>query len=66
LGRLRAFTGCPRLPGAGPAGLRWLPRSPPRRAGQSPPPLRATLFNPCRGRGGGVGGLRNYVELDYA
>jgi hypothetical protein len=33
---------------AGPAGLRWLLKSPPRRAGQAPAPLRAKLFNPCR------------------
>jgi hypothetical protein len=33
---------------AGPAGLRWLPRSPPRRAGQASVILRATRFNPYR------------------
>ncbi len=33
-----------------PQRLGWLLKSPPRRAGQAPPPLRATLLNPCRGR----------------
>jgi len=45
----RAFTGCPRRSGAGPAGLRWLLKSPPRHAGQAPTALRATRFNPARG-----------------
>jgi len=45
----RAFTGCPRRSGAGPAGLRWLLKSPPRHAGQAPSALRATRFNPARG-----------------
>ena len=39
VGRLRAFAGSPLLPGAGPAGLRWLLKSPPRHAGQSPATL---------------------------
>ena len=34
---------------AGPAGLRWLPRSPPHLAAQASAPLRSTRFNPCRG-----------------
>jgi hypothetical protein len=46
----RAFTGCPQRPGAGPAGLRGLLKSPPRLAGQAPSALRATRFNPARGR----------------
>ena len=50
-GGSRAFSASPRLPGAGPAGLRWLLKSPPRLAGQAPPTLRASRFNPCRGRG---------------
>ena len=33
---------------AGPAGLRWLLKSPPHHAGQAPAHLRATRFNPCR------------------
>gem|GEM_PF-3620306 len=47
-GRLRAFAGSPLLPGAGPAGLRWLLKSPPRHAGQAPAPLRAAWLNPYR------------------
>jgi hypothetical protein len=35
---------------AGPAGLRGLLKSPPHLAGQASAPLRATRFNPCRGR----------------
>ena len=46
----RAFSGCPRLPKCGPAGLRWLLKSPPRHAGRDSAALRATRFNPCRRR----------------
>gem|GEM_PF-3616639 len=35
---------------AGPAGLRGLLKSPPRRAGQASATLRATRLNPCRGQ----------------
>jgi hypothetical protein len=48
LGGSRAFSGSPQLPVAGPAGLRGLLKSPPHLAGQAPPTLRATRFNPCR------------------
>jgi hypothetical protein len=33
---------------AGPAGLRWLLKSPPHLAGQASASLRASLVNPCR------------------
>jgi len=36
------------LPGAGPAGLRGLLKSPPHLAGQALATWRATRFNPCR------------------
>jgi hypothetical protein len=49
-GGFRAFTGSPPLLGAAPAGLRWLLKSPPRHAGQGLAPVRATVFNPARGR----------------
>jgi len=47
--------GSPRPQRWGPAGLRGLLKSPPRRAGPGAAALRATLLNPCRGRRGGLG-----------
>ena len=50
----RAFTGSPRRKGVAPAGLRWLLKSPPRRAGQG-------ALSPC-GQPGSIpaagGGVR--------
>ena len=44
-GLSRVVPGCRKT---GPAGLRWLLKSPPRHAGPAPTPLRASRFNPCR------------------
>jgi len=49
--------GSPRPQRWGPAGLRGLLKSPPRRAGPGAAALRATRLNPCRGRSWGLGGL---------
>jgi|GEM_PF-1304074 len=54
----RAFTGSPRRNGVAPAGLRWLLKSPPRRAGQGPFRLAGNLVQSlprAAGRESGVG-----------
>ena len=48
----RAFTGCPRWPGGLPAGCGGSQGRLLATQQQPPAPLRATRFNPCRGRGG--------------